>query len=134
MSGHFELLHIYNGIVFTDRGPCPMIEFKIIDTDKKIDCEKDCIYTTIFDRVNYRCGWFIVDAVESRLIGPVMLDLEQIKSGVRKIKDDQFGSSINGLIIECIDNKDIVPPDQIPAWMINSLIKNIHTICEPLHT
>lgn len=111
---HFE--HIYNGIIFKDSIYYPMIEFKIIKNNDEI---KEQIN---FSHSNFKCGWFIVDAPLLKLIGPINIDNEKIKSGIRMINDELF-PEINGLIIESISNDvdSLIPSEQIPFWMIKHL-------------
>lgn len=110
--------HIYNGFVYINGTSHLLMEFKIMDNDK-----------FLFKRVNFHCGWFLVDKsiIEKNnvLLGPIKLDLNLIKSGYRKIKDENYKGSIDGCYIEMVDNKDVIDFKNMPCWMIESLLLQI---------
>jgi hypothetical protein len=115
---YFE--HIYNGIIFKESTYYPMVEFKI-KYDKEYNKDK-----IVFKDVKFKCGWFIVDAEALKLIGPVNLNLEEIKKEKRVIDDINY-PDINGMEIEGISNdvETLISRDQIPMWMVKHLSESV---------
>ncbi|VBB18927.1 hypothetical protein YASMINEVIRUS_1459, partial [Yasminevirus sp. GU-2018] len=119
-----KFTHIYNGIIFTENEYHPMIEFKVTPVD-----EGNTSLNPVFSRVQFKCGWFIISTDEhsvQSLRGPVKIDLEKIKDGVRLIADDEF-PEINGCEIECVSNEQesLIHVNDTPMWMLNALQKSL---------
>lgn len=115
----YYFTHIFNGIIFSETSYYPMIEFKIV----KINPEaKEQI---LFRDTQFKCGWFIMDAENLNLRGPVNLNKIKIETGIREIEDENF-PEINGFTIEAISNEkeSLITREDIPHWMIK------HMICE----
>lgn len=112
--------HIYNGIVFKGSTYYPMIEFKIIRTDQSIP------EPILFKETQFKCGWFIVDGENSKLRGPVGLNKEKIKTGLRVIDDKNF-PEIDGSEIESVSNEkeSMITREQIPHWMTKHMVSKI---------
>lgn len=149
--------HIYNGLIISDCRVIPMIEFKIkskklnpvvsitpltpltdeelkTDTTSKdtTDLKTEIIKPTpniLFKYVDFKCAWFIVDVSEShrQLIGPVGIDGEKIKDGIRVVNDNTF-QDIDGLEISSVSNNidDLIAKEDIPEWMMIHLRSSIY--------
>jgi hypothetical protein len=121
----FYFKHIYNGMIFKDNKFFPMIEFKIVETDQ------DILNNILFCDTNFKCGWFIIEPSEYKLLGPINLNIEQIKTELKKrVIDDINYPDINGLEIEDISNDPemLIPRDQLPDWMFYCLINKINIV------
>jgi hypothetical protein len=81
----------------------------------------------LFNGSNFKCAWFIVDSEAKMLKGPVEIDTEKIKSGVRTIKDPNY-PQIDGHNIESVSNdpESIISDEDIPAWMVKHLMEVVH--------
>jgi hypothetical protein len=121
----FYFEHIYNGMIFKDNEFFPMIEFKIIKTNQGIS------NNILFSDTNFKCAWFIIEPSEHKLLGPINLNINHIKSEKRVIDDTNY-PDIDGLEIEDIsDDPDmLIPRDQLPDWIYHCLINKIHIIDE----
>ena len=121
----FYFEHIYNGMIFKNNDFFPMIEFKIVKTNPSI--------TNIFNfaDTNFKCGWFIIQPIDHKLLGPINLNIEQFKSDLKKrIIDDINYPDINGLEIEDISNdpKMLIPRNELPDWMFYCLVNKIVSV------
>lgn len=122
MNNEFYFEHIYNGIIYNKDKFYPMIEFEIKYKENNDHLEN----TFLFCNVNYKSGWFIIDANKMILSGPIILDKNKIMIDVRIVDDIKF-NEINGCEIESISNdeKIMIKGQDIPEWMISCLMKSI---------
>jgi len=129
IKNNCKFRHICNGmIVYPDGEYYGMIEFKI-DVPKLRYGNTE--YEFIFVTSRHKCAWFNVDANIMCLVGPLEFDSHRfIEEKRRFVKFQTIDSTLDFVEIINIDNdqENIIPSDEIPDWMLASLVNNITVI------
>jgi hypothetical protein len=136
MTNRLKFQHIYNGMIFLDNNDkyyC-LAEFKIICPDIEspyLDGQKDKNkYETLFNKVNFKCGWFYVDSENQKLVGPFKFNVKKfLDSNERYINfysSHKTYEKSNIVEITNIDNntENLIDNDELPYWMKRDLISN----------
>jgi hypothetical protein len=135
MTNRLKFQHIYNGMVFIDNDKyyclaefkiiCPDIESSYLNTQQ--DKNK---YGILFNRVNFKCGWFYVDAKNQKLVGPFEFDVKKFTDNneryINFYSSHETYEKSNIVEITNIDNntENLIDNDDLPYWMKRDLLSN----------
>ena len=101
--------HIYNGTITLDNKKYELIEFKIEKLGGNVQ--------PVFFESNFHAAWFIIK--DNKLVGPLSIDGEAIKKGVRIITNIEY----KDCVIENVNKENLM--EELPSEYLDVLEREV---------